>query len=1083
MKKGLLLFLIFLSGIIQAQNHFPTQEPFGKNRIQYRSFEWKVLTTQNFEIYFYDGGQETATLAANLAESEFDRVTDIIGYSPFTKTKLFIYTSVQDLNQSNVGLSLGSDRQVHEENLAKARIELAYSGNALDFKKDIVREMAKVYVYDMLYGGSLKESFQNSLLLSVPEWFTSGIAAYISDGWTTEMDAYMNDAIQQKYIRRPSLTKGQEATLVGQSIWNFIVERYGKDNISNILNLTRIIRNEQTSVASTLGLSYVRFLKEWRDYYSDGLILLNSKYQAPALTYAVLEKDMNSLDKINSFKINAEGTLLAYSQNELGRATVTVMNLKTKEKATVFTTGHKTLHQSIDKHTPLLSWTKGGTLAIVYEEEGKVMLNLYTDVSEKDLTGKYAARKVLGGFTQVTDFDINDNGTSIALSGLKKGQNDLYLFDVARGGVKQLTNDLFDDLSPQFVGNAGKLIFVSNRKRDSLNVDKPTFKQLASQYNLCLHDGKEKSDVVKILVDSLGTISKPVVADGGTVYFLSDEKGVKNIYRLIAGENSPNQVSIFRTDVNDFDYTPKTNSLVYSFLENGKEILAYLATPDLGIKNQAIYSQRNVRLFGITQEVDKSPNDTKVVATLPKASEVESIKPSVFNLEKGEIDTDNYQFETSNTKATSTIPNTTTSTTSTPKTDKKTKAEKLSASRLNKKDNIKIKGPVDYNNPFVVNGTESDFVVDPLPQRGIGLRGALNMNDLLENHHLKTGMFITPNLKNLDLWAEYAYLAKRIDYKVRFDRRVTAEETDSTNRKYKFNRLAFSASYPFSTNARLTFTTSYTVNRFQDMYELNIPDKVADYAGAGLEFVFDNTISYGLNQLAGTRFRARLENYLGMVSKQDGYGKFYIDLRHYQRFGKGFTLAGRLSGGTSFGESAKQTVMGGMDNWLNCTYETRNNVNNPFNTNNTSGDLYLLDYSTPLRGFNANKMSGTNSVLVNLEARLPIAKYLYNGPIHDNFFKNLQLIAFTDIGTAWIGTNPFARKNGFNTYELPATTSSGSSAYRVTVTDFRSPFLIGYGFGARTTVLGYFFKFDLAWGIEDKTIKTPVSYWTLGYDF
>lgn len=1083
MKKRLLLLLILFSGIIKAQNHFPTQEAFGKNRIQYRSFEWKVLTTQNFEVYFYDGGQETATLAANLAETEFDRVTDIIGYSPFTKTKLFIYTSVQDLNQSNVGLSLGSDRQVHEENLAKARVELAYAGNAIEFKKDIVREMTKVYVYDMLYGGSLKESFQNSLLLSVPEWFTSGIAAYIADGWTTEMDAYMNDAIQQKYIRRPNLTKGQEATLVGQSIWNFVVERYGKDNISNILNLTRIIRNEQTSMASTLGLSYVRFLKEWRDYYSDGLILLNSQYKTPALTYVVHENEMNSLDKVNAFKISTDGKLLAYSQNELGHATVTVMNLTTKEKATVFSTGHKTLHQSIDKHTPLLAWTKGGTLAVVYEEEGKVMMNLYTDISEKDLTGKYATRKALGSFTQVTDFDINDNGTTLALSALKKGQNDLYLYDVARGGVKQLTNDLFDDLSPQFVGNAGKVMFVSNRKRDSLNVEKVSFKQLSNQYNLCLHDGKEKSEAVKILVDSLGSVSKPVIADGGTVYFISDEKGVKNIYRLIAGENSPSQVTIVRTDITDFDYVAKENNLVYSFLENGKEVVAYLSNPDLGSKNHAIYSQRNVRLFGISQEIEKQTTETKVVTNVPKNVEKESIKPTVFNLEKGEVDTDNYQFETSNTKANPTVITPTPSMSSS-KTEKKTKAEKLTASRQSKKDNIKIKGPVDYNNPFVVNGTESDFVVDPLPQRGLGLRGSLNMNDLLENHQLKTGMFITPNLKNFDLWAEYAYLAKRIDYKVRFDRRVTGEETDSTNRKYKFNRLAFSASYPFSTNARLTFTTSYTLNRYQDMYELTIPDKVADYAGAGLEFVFDNTISYGLNQLSGTRFKARLENYIGMASKQDGYGKFYLDLRHYQRFGKGFTLAGRLSGGTSFGESAKQTVMGGMDNWLNCTYETRNNVTNPFNTvNSNKGDLFLLDYATPLRGFNANKMSGTSSILVNLEARLPIAKYLYSGPIHDNFFKNLELTAFTDIGTAWTGTNPFSRKNGFNTYELPATTSSGSSSYHVTVTDFKSPFLVGYGFGARTTVLGYFFKFDLAWGIEDKTIKAPISYWTLGYDF
>ena len=153
--------------MVQAQNAFPTQETFGKNRIQYRTFHWKVLNTQNFEVYFHEGGQQTATLAIQLAENEFDRITEVLGYSPFSRTKIFIYNAVQDLHQSNVGLSLSSEKEVREENLSKSRIEIAYSGNAQAFRKDLIREIARVFIHDMLYGGSIKESLQNSLLLSV----------------------------------------------------------------------------------------------------------------------------------------------------------------------------------------------------------------------------------------------------------------------------------------------------------------------------------------------------------------------------------------------------------------------------------------------------------------------------------------------------------------------------------------------------------------------------------------------------------------------------------------------------------------------------------------------------------------------------------------------------------------------------------------------------------------------------------------------------------------------------------------------------------------------------------------------------
>ena len=88
MRKLLPIIFILTTFCSLAQNFLPTQEPFGKNRIQYRPFKWKVLASQNFEIYFYEGGQQTATLAVQLAESEFDRITEILGYSPFTKTKL-----------------------------------------------------------------------------------------------------------------------------------------------------------------------------------------------------------------------------------------------------------------------------------------------------------------------------------------------------------------------------------------------------------------------------------------------------------------------------------------------------------------------------------------------------------------------------------------------------------------------------------------------------------------------------------------------------------------------------------------------------------------------------------------------------------------------------------------------------------------------------------------------------------------------------------------------------------------------------------------------------------------------------------
>ena len=1077
--RKILLFILFILTVhhLEAQNFLPTQEPFGKNRIQYRPFKWQVLTSQNFEVYFYEGGQQTATLAAQLAETDFDRVTEILGYSPFSRTKIFVYTSIQDLNQSNVGLNLTSEREIREENLAKSRIEIAYSGNSLSFRKELIREISHVYVHDMLYGGSIKESLQNSLLLSVPDWFMNGITTYISEGWSTEMDSYVRDAILNKTLKKPSQTLGKESALVGQSIWNFVAEKYGKDNISNILNLTRIIRNEQTSISSTLGMPFSKVIKEWREYYAVMAENINGSYTNPTYDYKIEEVKFNSSNRVNKFKISPDGAFLAISKNELGRSSVEVLDLKTKRNVTILTSGYKTLNQSIDFSTPLLSWTKGGTLAVIYEDQGDVILNIYNDITEKDLTGKFASRKFLKDFDQVQDFDVSDNGTTLILSAVSKGQNDLFLYDIARGRVQQLTNDLYDDLSPRFVGSAGKVIFTSNRLKDSLDIDKGSYKTLTNRFNLFLHEGKPKQEILKRLVDSIGSVSNPVVTDGNTVYFLSDEKGIRNIYRLTANDSTLVQVSNSRNDIQDFDYTPSTNSLVMKTLEGNSEIISFKQKADFTVKNNLPYTDRNIKLYGIVQAANttndkpKIDNQNAIVAT-----ETPLVKSKIV-FEKGEIDTDNYLFDS----GTFTKKNVD-SQANTIKNEKKNKVEKIISSKQNRKENIKIRGPIDYNNPFVVNNTNLDFIVDPLPQRGFGLKGTINMNDLLENHHLQGGVFITPNLKNNDLWGQYSYLANRIDYSIRYDRRSISDDNEQGLKKYRFNKLTFSASYPINTNTRVSISPSYTTNRFLDLSIPNLatPDGFSDYVGGRVEFVFDNTISHGLNQLEGTRFRVRFDHYTGLTNSQDGFDRFYADIRHYLRFGKGIVLAGRLSGGHSFGNAPKQTVMGGMDNWLECQYENRTDNNNPFSSSRVDNkDIFFLDYATPLRGFNINKLSGTSHLAFNVELRVPIAKYIYDGPIYSNFFKNLQLTTFTDVGTAWTGVGPFARKNGFNTSII----GGGQLPFRATVTDFRNPFLIGYGLGARTTILGYFIKYDIGWGLENKEVKAPISYVTLGYDF
>ena len=105
-------------------------------------------------------------------------------------------------------------------NAAKSRVQIAYTGQEASFQKELIARVSDLFLYDMLFGGSLKEVLQNSILLTLPEWFMKGIPAYLSadlkDPALKDQIIQMIRATESKKLNH--LTES-EATLIGLSIW------------------------------------------------------------------------------------------------------------------------------------------------------------------------------------------------------------------------------------------------------------------------------------------------------------------------------------------------------------------------------------------------------------------------------------------------------------------------------------------------------------------------------------------------------------------------------------------------------------------------------------------------------------------------------------------------------------------------------------------------------------------------------------------------------------------------------------------------------------------------------------------------
>jgi hypothetical protein len=401
----------------------------------------------------------------------------------------------------------------------------------------------------------------------------------------------------------------------------------------------------------------------------------------------------------------------------------------------------------------------------------------------------------------------------------------------------------------------------------------------------------------------------------------------------------------------------------------------------------------------------------------------------------------------------------------------------------------RITGPFPYESKFSADNLITSIVIDPL--RGLGILIETQMNDMMENYRFFGGIMTTIDLRNSDAYAEFQYLPAFIDFSARVDRKAILRRPSSDEGSiynYSLHKLEFGASMPISDRARVSVKPLFEVARSVNMGKDNLPqsslrEKPTNnyYAGIRTELVYDNSIASGMNIIEGTRGKIAFVHHQGLSNEDLSFSQAYIDIRHYQKIYKEIVFAVRGFGGTFFGRSPKLYLMGGMDNWFfNESREegtTSDGKPNPLGVYRENQDILFMEYATGLRGFDYATLFGNSVMMFNAELRIPIARTLAGGPISSNFFRNMQLTAFYDMGTCWSGEAPFNSQNSVS-YEVIKQTP-----FEIQLKNFLNPWLYSYGVGFRSVMLGYYLKFDLAWPVENFEVGEPRLMATIGFDF
>lgn len=998
---AIMLLLSFAHIELKAQGSQWISE---NHRIQYQKFQWKYVGSSNYEIYFFDKNEVLAKSMLAYLEADFSRVTELLSYSPYQKVKIFLYPNHETWLQSNSGISLTNSSDVADENLAKFRVELAFKDNSVSFKQELTKQVVRVYLHDLLYGGSVKDVLQNSLLLNLPEWFILGMASYLASGDSPEMRRFTYQIISENKIRKLQFAKDKEAELLGHSIWSYISETYGKQAVGNILNLTRIIRSEQSSISSTIRKPFSKFLKEWYDYYladaknlemTTAKVFSSSSFELPA-------------NQISSYRVSPDGLHEAFVSDESGRYQVYLHTLSSDKLQVIQQTGLKDLNRVSDGKGPLISWSGANKLTILFAEQGFTWIKTF----QINKGGSYTSepKKKIANLSFL-DLEMASSGTKALVRVLEKGQVDVGVYDLKRNRLSLITKDAYNETEAHWLPD-NRILYLSDRYIDSL----PT--PPAPITSLFVYNPDDPENATR-LFSTAGKIFNIKFSSDSVAYFLHAQRNGNKLIRYQMTDSSFNQLNLRSVSWENFEWTPK------------------------GIFTR----ERNILTDKIHRYTESSLEEVKGEAWIPTL---------VSAIEAPAIEKETSLSETDLAKKT-----------------RKARLDRQQALRL-KREPGKMVGPLDYQNSFVINTSEGQFKSDPI--RGIGYAYEIKANDLLENHLFKAGAFLTANLRNTDIWGEYAYLANKLDWKFRYDRKVLAQDTEDDSQKIRFNRFALTATYPFSLLSRLSISGIYSSNRLFNQIFLTNPEEYAGYAGGLISYVFDNTVQAGDNLRTGFRINATLEAQKDIVISGD-FIRLGLDARYYKKLSNTFYLATRLSSSHQLGSRTQASMLGGMDNWFFNKQEVRTQEN-PVGLDGLAGrDIFMSNFIAPLRGFALNKLSGNSHILLNAEIRIPVKSMM--SLESSSILNSLQIVGFTDVGTAWSGSSPFAKSNGFNTNVYGGKTNP----FIATVTDFRNPFLVGYGVGARALVFDYYVKLDYAFGIENKEVKSPMTYLTLGYDF
>jgi len=520
-----ILAALFVPAPAQAQY-------FGRNQVRYRTFEFQVLKTDHFDIYYYPQEREAVEAAAPMAERWYARLSRLLGHSFAARQPIVLYGSHPEFEQTNIIGGAPGEGTGGVTEAIKRRVVLPFAGPLAETDHVLGHELVHAFQFDITgEDGSATGGMPGAVRL--PLWFIEGMAEYLSLGPVDPHTAmWMRDAAKREKLPKISQLNSSKyfPYRYGQAFWAYVGGRFGDHVIGDVLKIAGRRGNAEGALEEVLGVKIDDLSKDWQKALQSAYGPLFASKKSPSDYGRTLISDERGGGDLNiAPKLSPDGQQMVFlSERGLFAVEMYLADARTGQvKKTIVKTAVDPHFESLQFINSAGAWDASGQRFVFGAVSGGKAVLSILDVARGHLTREIPLRD-LG---EVQSPTWSPDGRYVAFSAITGGLTDLYVYDLQAGKLRQLTKDAHADLQPAWSPDGRSIAFVTDRFSSAVEMTE------GRAYRLALID-PDTGEIRQLpSFDSGKNIDPQWAADSRSLYFLSDRNGITNIYRLeLAGE-------------------------------------------------------------------------------------------------------------------------------------------------------------------------------------------------------------------------------------------------------------------------------------------------------------------------------------------------------------------------------------------------------------------------------------------------------------------------------------------------------------------------------------------------------------------